>query len=55
MANDNENRNEPEDKGQMSVSEAGHKGGERVRELIDEGRNEESGSSNRRSDSDEQE
>ena len=36
---DNENM-----QGDMSVSEAGHKGGERVRELINEGKESEMGS-----------
>ncbi len=34
-------RSEKEEKGTMTVQEAGHKGGQRVRELIEEGKEKE--------------
>ena len=44
--NNQSGRSSNEDNGDMSVREAGHKGGQRVRELVEEGKESEGGRGN---------
>jgi len=46
--NNQTGRSANEDNGDMSVREAGHKGGQRVRELVEEGKESEGGRGNER-------
>jgi hypothetical protein len=46
-SNNQSGRSSNEDNGDMTVREAGHKGGQRVRELVEEGKESEDGRGNR--------
>lgn len=53
MNNNSGNERSQEEKGQMTVEEAGHKGGQKVKEWVEKGEREEGGSSRKSEDSDE--